>query len=110
MLYTVNKSPLSANSLASVLRVAQYGSPILLYEDGVYAVLPGARSADTVAGSRSFRRSRPATCAPSEPLSGSTLAPDRFVMLALLLRQIGYQGGTSSAGPPHESHSGGGHP
>ena len=48
MLYTVNKSPMSANSLASVLRVAQNGSPILLYEDGVYAALPGARSADTV--------------------------------------------------------------
>jgi tRNA 2-thiouridine synthesizing protein B len=48
MLYTVNKAPLSANSLDSVLRVAQSGSPILLYEDGVYAVLPGARSADTV--------------------------------------------------------------
>ena len=48
MLYTVNKSPLSTNSLASVLRIAQEGSPILLYEDGVYAALPGARSADTV--------------------------------------------------------------
>jgi tRNA 2-thiouridine synthesizing protein B len=48
MLYTVNKAPLSANNLSSVLRVAQAGSPILLYEDGVYAVLPGARSADTV--------------------------------------------------------------
>ena len=48
MLYTVNKAPLSANNLESVLRVAQAGSPILLYEDGVYAVLPGARSADTV--------------------------------------------------------------
>jgi len=48
MLYMVNKAPLSANSLTSVLRVAQPGSPILLYEDGVYAVLPGARSADTV--------------------------------------------------------------
>ena len=48
MLYTVNKAPLSANNLASVLRVAQAGSPILLYEDGVYAALPGARSASTV--------------------------------------------------------------
>ena len=48
MLYTVNKAPLSANNLESVLRVAQAGSPILLYEDGVYAVMPGARSADTV--------------------------------------------------------------
>jgi tRNA 2-thiouridine synthesizing protein B len=48
MLYTVNKSPLSANNLDSLLRVAPNGAPILLYEDGVYAVLPGARSADTV--------------------------------------------------------------
>ena len=48
MLYTVNKSPLSADNLDSVLRIAQDGSPILLYEDGVYAVLPGARSADTI--------------------------------------------------------------
>jgi tRNA 2-thiouridine synthesizing protein B len=48
MLYTVNKAPLSTNSLASVLRVAQEGSPILLYEDGVYAALPGAQSAGNV--------------------------------------------------------------
>ena len=48
MLYMVNKAPLSANNLASVLRIAQSGAPILLYEDGVYAALPGARSADTV--------------------------------------------------------------
>jgi tRNA 2-thiouridine synthesizing protein B len=48
MLYTVNKSPFSAKSLSSVLRVAQAGSPVLLYEDGVYAAMPGARSATTV--------------------------------------------------------------
>ena len=48
MLYTVNKSPFSTNSLNSVLRIAQGGSPILLYEDGVYAAIPGARSASTV--------------------------------------------------------------
>ena len=48
MLYTVNKSPFSANSLNSVLRIAQSGSPILLYEDGVYAAMPGARIATTV--------------------------------------------------------------
>jgi tRNA 2-thiouridine synthesizing protein B len=48
MLYTVNKSPLSANSLNSVLRIAQAGTPILLYEDGVYATMPGARSATVV--------------------------------------------------------------
>ena len=48
MLYTVNKSPFSADSLSSVLRIAQAGSPVLLYEDGVYAAMPGARSAFTV--------------------------------------------------------------
>jgi len=48
MLYTVNKSPLGANSLSSALRIAQAGSPVLLYEDGVYAAMPGARSASAV--------------------------------------------------------------
>ena len=48
MLYTVNKSPLSANSLESVLRIAPAGSPILLYEDGVYAAMPNAKSAQTI--------------------------------------------------------------
>jgi tRNA 2-thiouridine synthesizing protein B len=48
MLYTVNKSPFSAESLNSVLRIAQAGSPVLLYEDGVYAAMPGARSATTM--------------------------------------------------------------
>jgi tRNA 2-thiouridine synthesizing protein B len=48
MLYTVNKSPLSANSLDSALRIAQPGSPVLLYEDGVYAAMPGAQSASIV--------------------------------------------------------------
>jgi tRNA 2-thiouridine synthesizing protein B len=48
MLYTMNKSPSSTNSLASVLRIAPEGAPILLYEDGVYAAMPGANSASTV--------------------------------------------------------------
>jgi tRNA 2-thiouridine synthesizing protein B len=48
MLYTVNKPPLSTNSLDSVLRIAPAGAPILLYEDGVYAVMSGARSAPAV--------------------------------------------------------------
>ena len=41
MLYTVNKSPLSTTSLSSALRIAPAGTPILLYEDGVYAAMPG---------------------------------------------------------------------
>ncbi|MHB9033066.1 MAG: sulfurtransferase complex subunit TusB [Anaerolineae bacterium] len=45
MLFTVNKAPLSSGSLSSVLRIAPAGAPILLYEDGVYAVLPSAASA-----------------------------------------------------------------
>ena len=45
MLYMVNKAPLSSNNLSSVLRIAPAGTPILLYEDGVYAVMPCAQSA-----------------------------------------------------------------
>jgi tRNA 2-thiouridine synthesizing protein B len=45
MLFMVNKPPLSSSSLTSALRIAPAGAPILLYEDGVYAVLPGAQSA-----------------------------------------------------------------
>ena len=48
MLYTVNKSPPSTSSLASVLRVAPESAPILLYEDGVYAAIPAAKSAQIV--------------------------------------------------------------
>jgi tRNA 2-thiouridine synthesizing protein B len=44
MLYTVNKSPLSTNSLDSALRIAPSGAPLLLYEDGVYAAVPGTVS------------------------------------------------------------------
>ena len=44
MLYMVNKSPLSTNSLESALRIAPAGAPLLLYEDGVYAAVPGAKS------------------------------------------------------------------
>jgi tRNA 2-thiouridine synthesizing protein B len=36
-----------------LLRVAQAGSPILLYEDGVYAALPGALSAELVSAALS---------------------------------------------------------
>ena len=45
MLFMVNKSPLSTNSLQSALRIAPEGAPILLYEDGVYAVIPGSTAA-----------------------------------------------------------------
>ena len=48
MLYTVNKSPFSTNNLQSALRIAPVNAPILLYEDGVYAALPGTQSAEQV--------------------------------------------------------------
>jgi tRNA 2-thiouridine synthesizing protein B len=48
MLYTVNKSPLSTTSLASVLRIAPTGAPILLYEDGVYGAMRAAQSTPIV--------------------------------------------------------------
>ncbi len=41
MLHTINKSPLSSNSLYSALRIAVEGDPLLLLEDGVYAAMPG---------------------------------------------------------------------
>ena len=48
MLYTVNKSPLMFGNLESVLRIAPADAPILLYEDGVYAAVKGAASADLI--------------------------------------------------------------
>jgi sulfur relay protein TusB/DsrH len=48
MLYTLNKPSLTNNALASLLRIAPAGTPILLYEDGVYAAAQGSASADRV--------------------------------------------------------------
>lgn len=45
MLYTVNRSPLSSDSLRTCLAVAAPGDPVLLYEDGVYAAAAGTASA-----------------------------------------------------------------
>jgi tRNA 2-thiouridine synthesizing protein B len=42
MLYTVSASPTASGSLASLLRVAAKGDPILLLEDGVHAARAGA--------------------------------------------------------------------
>jgi tRNA 2-thiouridine synthesizing protein B len=50
MLYMVNKSPQSTDGLYSLLRIAPIGAPVLLYEDGVYAALPRAKSAPVVEG------------------------------------------------------------
>lgn len=41
ILHTVNKSSFERNSLESCLKFAKQGDPVLLFEDGVYAVLKG---------------------------------------------------------------------
>lgn len=41
MLFTVNRSPFTTESLRSCLRFAGKDSPILLYEDGVYGAQAG---------------------------------------------------------------------
>lgn len=41
MLHTVNKSPFQNGALDSCLKIARPKSPILLYEDGVFAAIPG---------------------------------------------------------------------
>ncbi len=48
MLFTLNTPALTTNSLDSLLHVAPAGALILLYEDGVYAAMEGAASADKV--------------------------------------------------------------
>lgn len=48
MLFTVNKSSLTSNSLDSVLRAAPTGSPILFYEDGVFNVMSGSKTGAAV--------------------------------------------------------------
>ncbi|MEA3277934.1 MAG: sulfurtransferase complex subunit TusB [Pseudomonadota bacterium] len=44
ILHTVNKSPFERNALESCLKFAGSGDPVLLFEDGVYAVLTGTSS------------------------------------------------------------------
>ena len=48
MLHLINKSPTDRNSLESALRLAKAGSSVLLLEDGVYAALSKASSAEAV--------------------------------------------------------------
>ncbi|MCW8924805.1 MAG: sulfurtransferase complex subunit TusB [Xanthomonadales bacterium] len=48
MLHLVNKSPGERNSLDSCLRLAKAGSAVLLLEDGVYAAMANATSAEAV--------------------------------------------------------------
>jgi tRNA 2-thiouridine synthesizing protein B len=41
MLFTVNKSPFTSNSLQSCLKFTKSGNPVLLFEDGVFAAAKG---------------------------------------------------------------------
>ena len=50
MLHLVNKSPFDRNALDTCLRLAAAGSSVLLIEDGVYAAMRHAASADAVIG------------------------------------------------------------
>lgn len=43
-MYMINKSPLMHNNLETCLRIAPPGEPVLLYEDGVYAVALGTKA------------------------------------------------------------------
>jgi len=48
MLHLINKSPFDRNALDSCLRLATAGSSVLLIEDGVYAAMAKATSAQAV--------------------------------------------------------------
>jgi tRNA 2-thiouridine synthesizing protein B len=48
MLHLINKSPFDRNALDSCLRLAQAGGSVLLIEDGVYAALSKAESAEAI--------------------------------------------------------------
>ena len=48
VLHVINKSPYDRNSLDSCLRLAKSGNSVLLLEDGVYAALSKASSAEAV--------------------------------------------------------------
>jgi tRNA 2-thiouridine synthesizing protein B len=48
MLYTINNSSITSNSLDSLLRIISAKHPILFYEDGVYNVKENARDAEKI--------------------------------------------------------------
>src|SRR5512147_278775 len=48
MLHTVNKSPFERNSFDSCLSHAKAGSSILLFEDGIYAVVKGSSASGKI--------------------------------------------------------------
>jgi len=49
MLHLVNKSPFESMSFEDCLKYAAKGSSILLYEDGIYAAMPGSALAGKMA-------------------------------------------------------------
>ena len=48
MLHIVNKSPFERNSFDSCLSHARAGGSILLFEDGIYAVIKGSVASDKI--------------------------------------------------------------
>lgn len=46
----INKSPFSSSSLDSCIKFAEKGSPILLFEDGVYAAVTGTSLESKISG------------------------------------------------------------
>lgn len=46
MLHLINESPFESMCLDDCLKYASKGSSIILYEDGVYAAMPGSSVAD----------------------------------------------------------------
>ncbi|MDO8735882.1 MAG: sulfurtransferase complex subunit TusB [Thermoleophilia bacterium] len=50
MLHLINKSPFESMSLEDCLKYANKGASILLYEDGIYAAMPGTAVSERMAG------------------------------------------------------------
>ena len=55
MLFTVNKSPFTTESLRSCLRFAGKDNPVLLYEDGVYGAQAGTALEGFIKGALTSR-------------------------------------------------------
>jgi len=50
MLHLINKSPFESKALDDCLKYASKGSPILLYEDGVYGAMAGTALEEKMKG------------------------------------------------------------
>lgn len=50
MLHLINKSPFESMNLDDCLKYASKGTPILLYEDGVYGAMAGTSIEDKIKG------------------------------------------------------------